>query len=315
MRDCDADLKAYDRKAIALSIPATRELRLRRDRVRGQIKRRLASFGYRQPIGFHSQGSIAMGTIVRDAESGYDIDDGVYFARQALVGPYGGEMSAYAARQLMLEAAYAEYYWDPPEMLKNCIRVYYAKGFHIDIPVYRVTRRGLASSITELASSDWKRSDPRAVTRWFRAANARSASIFNGGQLARIVRYTKAWARARPAWHGRILGGFGITKLVADCYRPSLGRGDRALYETLRAIQARLHIEPRVAHPVLQDEWIGAAYDHAKVRYYRSQLDAALARLAPLPLTRRADDVLAHFGTSSFGQIFLYGARLARRSS
>ncbi len=295
MRDCDADLRAYDRAAVALSAAALRDLRIRRNRIRILIKRRLLGFGFPQPIGFYGQGSVAMGTIVRDPEEGYDIDDGIYFRRRAFTGPNGGEMSAYAARQLVLEAAYAEWFWDPPEPLKNCIRVYYAQGFHIDVPVYRVTPRGLLPPLIELASSNWKPSDPRAVTRWFRIANRRSPGVAANRQLVRIVRYVKAWVRARPAWHGRILGGFGITKLVVDCYRPDVGRDDRALYETLRAIQMRLHTDPLIVHPVLPGEWICPPPENAKVRYLRDQLDGNLARLAPVSGTLSRDATLAYW--------------------
>lgn len=295
MRDCDADLRAYDRAAVALSAAALRDLRIRRNRTRLLIKRRLAASGFPQPIGFYGQGSVAMGTIVRDPEEGYDIDDGVYFRPRAFTGPNGGEMSGYAARQLILEAAYAERFWDPPEMLKNCVRVYYAQGFHIDTPVYRVTPRALASPLIELASSSWKLSDPRAVTRWFRLANRRSPGVSANRQLVRIVRYMKAWVRARSAWHGRILGGFGITALAVACYQRAAGRDDRALYETLRAIQALLHAGALIPHPVLQGEWICPPPNDAKVRYLRDQLDGALARLAPVSGILSWDATLAHW--------------------
>lgn len=295
MRNCHADLRSYDRRWIALSAASMTGLRERRDRIRALIKRRLKSAGHYQPIGFFGQGSVAMGTIVRDPEDGYDIDDGIYFARRALTGPNGGEMSAWAARQHVLDATYAEWFWDPPCPLKNCVRVYYLQGYHIDLPVYRVTPRPLAPPLIELASSIWRPSDPRAVTRWFLRANARSAGFGRNRQLVRLVRYVKAWIRARPAWNGRILGGFGVTRLVVDCYCRSVGRDDQALFDTLRAIQARLHLSLLIAHPVLPGELICPPPYDAKVRYLREQLDAALERLAPVRITRSREEALCHW--------------------
>ncbi len=268
------------------------ELRARRDRIRMLIKRRLRAAGCYQPIGFHGQGSVAMGTIVRDPEDGYDIDDGIYFTRRAFVGPNGGEMSAYAARQMVLDAAYAEWFWYPPELLKNCIRVYYSRGYHIDFPVYRVTPRLLAAPLIELASSIWRPSDPRAVTRWFLRANARSPGFGRNRQLVRIVRYVKAWIRARPAWQDRILGGFGITRLVVDCYCRRGGRDDQALYDTMRAMQARLHASLLIEHPILRGELICPPPKDARVRYFRDHLDVALERLEFVQNTRSRGEAL-----------------------
>ena len=45
-----------------------------------------------------------MHTMVQDADTDYDIDDGVYFRKDRLVGPQGGEMSALAVRQMICDA-------------------------------------------------------------------------------------------------------------------------------------------------------------------------------------------------------------------
>ena len=293
MRNCHADLRLYDQRWIALPASAMAGLRQRRNITRALIKRRLRAADLYQPIGFYGQGSVAMGTIVRDPGDGYDIDDGIYFARRALTGPNGGAWSAREVRDMVLEAAYSERFWAPPRMLKNCVRVYYAQGYHIDIPVYRVTPRPLAPPLIELASASWRPSDPRAVTRWFLRANARSPGEGRNRQLVRIVRYIKAWVRARASWQGLILGGFGITRLAVDCYSRSVGRDDVALYETLRGIQARLHGSLLIPHPVLADELICPPPRNAKARYLRDRLDETLARLAPLPRTRSREEALA----------------------
>ena len=70
------------------------------------------------------------------------------------------------------------------------MRVHYEAGYHVDLPVYR---RVVTSTIFgdlvihyELAaSSGWKRSDARDVSKWYEDARAKSA---DGQQLRRINR-------------------------------------------------------------------------------------------------------------------------------
>src|SRR6516165_8327667 len=92
-----------------------------------------------------------------------------------------------------------------PQRFDNCVRVYYAKGYHVDMPVYRriVYRdaRGDLYYYHELASTDWKRSDARHVNEWFeRENNGKSPDTINGRQLRRIVRQVKKFARSRESW-------------------------------------------------------------------------------------------------------------------
>ena len=174
-----------------------------------------------------------------------------------------------------------------PEVRKNCVRVYYAAGYHVDVPVYRrVTTKDVLGDETyhhELASSDWKRSDARDVTEWFEKQNNRkSPDTDNGRQLRRIVRQIKKFARSRDSWKGQILSGFGITKLVTECFRGDADREDVALYETMKAIRDRLNINLVVAHPVTPNETITNGTDDARARFLRDRLGEAIETLAPL---------------------------------
>ncbi len=281
--NCHTDLQALHARRIAMPANQLEELRAKRDGVRAIIKRRLAQMEERQPLMFRGQGSYAMNTIIRGQDyADYDIDDGIYFARSALTGPFGGELSPLAARQRIWEAAYHERFTDPPEIHKNCVRVFYARGFHVDVPIYRVTGGAFGPSVFELASSRWKTSNPQAVTAWFKTANARSPGIGLNRQLTRTVRYVKAWARSRAAWQFRMLGGFGLTKLVVDCYAPFPDRDDRALLVVLAKMHARLAASTLIPHPVLAGEFICGAERDAPVRFLRSCLDDALTRTRPL---------------------------------
>ena len=61
-------------------------------------------------------------------------------------------------------------------------------------------------------------------------------------QMRRVVRLIKKFARSRDSWKASILSGFGITKLVAECYKPHAGLDDTALYETMEAIRNKKHM-------------------------------------------------------------------------
>ncbi|HYD53551.1 MAG TPA: hypothetical protein VEA99_13030 [Gemmatimonadaceae bacterium] len=165
----------------------------------------------------------------------------------------------------------------------------YNAGYHVDLPVYR---RVVAESVFpfgepeehyELASADWKRSDARNVTEWFEKVNEeKSPDKDNGRQLRRIVRMLKKYARSRSSWENAILSGFGITVLVAECFRGDAAREDVAMYETLKAIKNRLDWNLEVKHPVTPGDTITKGSDDAKARFLRERLKDALGWLKPL---------------------------------
>lgn len=293
--DCHLDMMAYHRAEILLPPSQLDELRTKRNIVRARIKRRLAAMDYYQPIGFRGQGSVAMGTIIREQwYSSYDIDDGIYFSDYALSGPRGGMTSAREARAFVFAAAHDNRYTYSPEMRRHCIRVYYSQGFHIDIPVYRKTY-GPRGVRIDLASTDWRPSDPLAVTRWFKAAAAMSHGFYANRQLTRIVRLVKAWTASRSNWPGRMLSGFGVTKLVVDHYRQHRGRDDRALYDTLAAIYDALERSTQIWHPVIRGETICGPGNDAPARFFRDNLGFYLERLKNIRRARTRADALRYW--------------------
>jgi len=287
MFDCADDILAHHDDKVTLPQSERTEMRSRRDANRDRLKRGLAVAGKPAPREFVSQGSYAMKTMTRHQAKDYDIDDGAYFDKEALVGDRGAAMSALQARQMVRDALDDGSFKTPPEARKNCVRVYYEAGYHVDVPVYRrITTSnawGAESTVHELASSDWKRSDARDVTAWFEAENNRhSPDTDNGRQLRRQVRQIKKFARSRDSWKGQMLSGFGITKLVTECFRGSVTREDIALYETMKAIRNRLASNLVVAHPVTPNEAITNGADDPRARFLRDRLTEALDSLTPL---------------------------------
>ena len=282
MFNCAKDIRAYHKQQVTLPQAEQDSMRDRRNSNRARLRGGLQKADKPEPIEFVTQGSYAMKTMVRDPDNDYDIDDGVYFHKEDLVGARGAELTSRQARQMVRDAVDNGQFEQSPEVRPNCVRVFYKAGYHVDLPVYRrvVTSNIFGEEIHfELAaSSGWKRSDARDVTEWYEEARSNSA---NGTLLRQINRCLKKYARSRVSWRPGILSGFGISVLVVECYRDN-NREDRVLYDTMVAIRNRLQWNLEVAHPVTPGEHITDGVDDAKARSFRDKLTDAIDTLQPL---------------------------------
>ena len=287
MHNCSVDVLSHHDEEVTLPQAKRTNMRDRRDANRNRLTTGLKKIENPAPREFVKQGSYAMKTMVQHPDDDYDIDDGVYFNKDELVGDRGAEMSGLQVRHMIRDALDDGSFSKAPEVRSNCVRAYYSAGYHVDLPAYRrisVTDSwGNESYQYELASSEWKRSDARDVTDWFDQENIRqSPDTTNGRQLRRIVRQLKKYAISRPSWSGQILSGFGITALVAECYRANLNREDTALYDTMLATRNRLKWNLAVKHPVTPNETITKGDDDAKAKFLRDRLTEAITALDPL---------------------------------
>ena len=231
MIDCAKDIRAYHNQEVTLPKTEQDKMRDRRNANRNRLRRGLDKAENPAPSEFVSQGSYAMKTMTRDPDNDYDIDDGVYFRKEDLVGERGAEMTSLQARQMVRDAVDNGKFKRAPEVRSNCVRVYYEAGYHVDLPVYR---RVVTSTIFgdvvhyELAaSSGWKRSNARDVSKWYEEERGKSA---DGQQLRRINRDLKKYRAQSPKLaFGRILSGFGISVLGGRMLPPSRPRGLRSL--------------------------------------------------------------------------------------
>ena len=293
MENCHSDIVAYHDEDVTLPNRERTEMRERRDSNRRRLKQGLERNDEPKPVDYRSQGSYAMRTMVQQPDKDYDVDDGVYFDQEQLKGPRGGERSAAEVREMIHEALNDGSFERPPEKLKHCIRVYYKAGYHVDVPAYRrIVKKdmwGNEETRIELASTDWKISDPLAVTKWFLDANkVKSPNDDNGGQLRRITRLLKAFARSRPSWRERIATGFMITKLVVEKYVANADREDRALYGTMTAIHDRLRWDLEIEHPTVAGEMLTKGPNDGQARFLQEKLGWAIGEL----------DVLLQWGCS-----------------
>ena len=252
-------------------------MRNRRDTNRERLKRGLKNNNEPVANSHQAQDSYATHTMVQDENNDYDIDDGVVFFKEDLVGSQGVDKKALDARKMVCTALNDGSFTTPPAVLKNCVRVMYQQGYHVDVPVYRQLEDGSL----ELASSDWKGSSPNDVTEWYnKAVCDQSPDKSNGRQLRRITKHIKAYKNSRSSWKSKMASGFAISVLVVEYY-VSDDRDDVSLYKTMEAIHNRLKWDLEVSHPV-RSESLTKGADDAQTKFLREKLSEALDHLTPL---------------------------------
>lgn len=271
--DSSKEMGKYHNEKVRLSEDEKDKLRGYRDANLERLRNGLMKNNEPTYIKSISQGSYAMHTINQHPDNDYDIDVGIIFNREDLKGSQGGDKSALAARHMVCDAMQDDRFNTPPEVLKNCVRVYYEEGHHVDMPVYRQFEDEDGDVVQELASSEWEESDPEAITEWYSdAVIEKSPDTANGRQMRRVTRLTKKWARSRNSWN--MPSGFIISVLVDEKYISKEGRDDEALYETLKAIRNRLSRNKQVRNPV-NDDLISSGKEVQLQKMY-DELDRAL---------------------------------------
>jgi hypothetical protein len=278
MFDCANDILAFHDDKTTLPQKERTAMRDRRNANRDRLKGRLAEGSKPTPKEFIKQGSYAMLTMVQDSENDYDIDDGVYFTQASLVVK-GEDMTAEAAKKLVADALQDDRFNYPPKALKNCVRVLYHQGFHVDLPVYRIrTDNGQY----ELACGDaWVISRAADVEEWFYGANKEKSPDVgsNGGQFRRAVRLLKRFARSRTTWKKEIASGFTVTKLAEERFVGDSAREDIALRNCMRSIHSRLLFNLEVKHPVTPGGMLTSGPADPGTTFLREKLGLALKDL------------------------------------
>ncbi len=277
MVDCSKEIIKFYNSAVRLPETARGELRANRKANQDRLKKRTKEQEKPEPNKFVKQGSYAMRTMIQQPDNDYDIDDGSVFLIDDLIGPNGADMTAIKARQMVCDVLQDDRFKKQPEVKNNCVRVYYDAGHHVDIPVYRKVKDDEGNISYELASSDWRESDPEGVTHWFnKAVIDNSPDESNGRQMRRIVCLLKKFARSRPSWN--MPSGFILSKLADEKYSSDSDREDVSLYDTMRLIYERLCNNLEVQHPII-DEKLTNGTDDARTKELRDKLKESLENL------------------------------------
>jgi hypothetical protein len=186
---------------------------------------------------FASQGSIEMDTAINPISVydevlkknlfKYDLDDGIYFIEEE------GENNRKPIQtwhDWVFDAVDNHTNQDSVRKL-TCIRVVFADGHHIDLPIYYKM-----DDVIELAhrTKGWTESDAKAFFEWF--------NELKNPQLARIVRYLKAWKDFREFNNSslKLPSGFELTILASNNYVED-DNDDLAFRDTVRKIDTELN--------------------------------------------------------------------------
>ncbi|MEM7481268.1 MAG: cyclic GMP-AMP synthase DncV-like nucleotidyltransferase [Acidobacteriota bacterium] len=280
MFDCSSEITDFHNAKVRLPKATQDLLRGQRDANRARVRAGLKAAEKPKPERFVPQGSHAMYTINQQPENDYDIDEGVVFLKADLKGLQGGDLCPLEARKRVCDAVTDPAFSQQPEVRKNCVRIYYSAGHHVDMPVYRQFEDGSGKTSTELASSEWKISDPEAVTRWFnQAVKAKSPDETNGRQMRRVVRQLKYLCKSRSSWN--MPSGFVLSVLVNETYVARAGRDDQAFRDTIRTIHSRLHLSLVVRHPVVAEDLTKTSADASMIEL-RGRLGEMLEHLEVL---------------------------------
>lgn len=199
---------------------------------------------------FREQGSYKMFTIVNpipkeeEDEEGnlkkmypYDLDDGVVFVDKE---ENREKISTY---HNWIYNAVKDHTTKGAERKNTCIRVLYADGHHIDLPIYFEVKD--SNSNPELAhkSEGWVESNPKEFYEWF---NDEAQKDY---QLRRIVRYLKAWRdKQNDSYSTKMPSGLVLTILATNHFS-SDERDDVAFRDTLQAIKDELDKEHKCERP------------------------------------------------------------------
>ena len=215
-----------------IALPKTKkdELRISRNAIRKDIETYFEKNRDKHTVKFKGQGSFSMNTTILPDSGEYDVDDGVYIFGKEEDKPLVATAHSWIVKAVENRTG--------QNTIDNntCVRVQYAKNYHVDLPIYYKTTDSTneyfydSVDVPELAhkSKGWIESDPYAFKLWF------DEKAKDKNQLKRIVRYLKAWTDNKR--HLNLPNGMIFTILAVNNY-VAKDRDDEAFLETLKAIQ------------------------------------------------------------------------------
>lgn len=279
MYDSNKYIKEFHDKQVSLTEAQRSLMRNRRNSNEKRVVKGLENNEKPKHEEFVAQGSYAMHTMVQSIENDYDIDDGIIFDKEELIGYKGAEISALETRKMICDAVDDNSFKKDPKVLKNCVRIFYNDGTHVDMPAYR----RLADGTLELASSDWKGSSPSEVTTWFNEAVIdKSPDVKNGRQMRRITKLLKAFMKSRLSWGDLMISGFALSVLVNESYSSNTDSDCISLYNTMVDINNRLNLNKIIYHPSRISETLTKTSHDASVVFFNKKLKKAIDDLVVL---------------------------------
>lgn len=242
---------------VSLSSEQKAELRKSRNAVRKKIRKRFKeNHGGLSPK-FHGQGSFMMNAIIEPLDGEFDVDDGIYF--EVASEP---TQSVNTFHRWIYDAVDGHTNQAPVDK-QTCVRLIYAKHYHLDLPIYYIVK-GQTPYLAHKGKG-WIESDPREFIHWF------NDQADEEGQFKRIVRYLKAWSDYRK---GDLPSGMIFSILAANniCFDE---RDDVALHQTLVNIRCSLQANFACYRPTTPaNEDLLADYSKTKKEYFLDRLSS-----------------------------------------
>lgn len=280
MKDCSKDILKYHDEKVTLPPSVQDSLRGNRNANRDRLKRGLEKNGHPKPFRFIIQGSYAMKTMKQHPDKDYDIDDGAAFDTDNLKNSKGESLTPRQAKERVKDALIAGGgLSSDPVIKRNCVRVDYADGHHVDIPVFRLSKTFWGSERREFASGDeWKDSDPGEITDWFKSIEKNTSKKEESEpQLRRLVRMMKMYACNNLGKDA--LSGLILTVLSAEQHTAHNSREDSAFRELLKSIRTRLGYNRKVYNPANGSEELTRERDSTKIDKLIEKIDSSLKTL------------------------------------
>ena len=260
---------------ITLTTAKSNSLRTSRNALRDVIKTWFSDNSKNSPH-FCWQGSFAMKSTVNPLNgSEYDIDDGVYLSGYSTLD--SSEWPATSTVHNWVKNAVTGQTKADPVNKDTCIRVIYASGYHVDLPIYIKKDNSIYLAHK---SKGWTISDPKAFREWFV-----TKVNDNGEQLRRLVKYLKAWKDYKDV----SLKGIEITILVSNNFCVYEGHDEKSLRDTVQAIITSLNDSFTCYKPVAPYENLFDGISESKkntiinsLTALKNALDKAISEKDPL---------------------------------
>ncbi len=199
---------------------------------------------------FFLQGSYALKTMVRPlGKEDYDLDDGVYLKH---TDDDISKPTPATASNWIIEAV-KNHTKKAPENKKNCVRVVYADGYHIDLPLYR-NIRGIIYLGT-LEGNKWVPSDAKKFNNFF------LERIKKTEQMRSCIKYLKAW----KDFISCDLKGIHITVLVGMKHIEVESRDDISLVKTIEQIIEYMKDKKAIYNPIDKNENLIEDWNNSKL--------------------------------------------------
>lgn len=280
MKDCSEDILNFHDQKVTLPKPVQDVLRGNRNANRDRLKRGLERNEHPKPSKFIIQGSYAMKTMKQSSKKDYDIDDGAAFEADNLTNIRGEPLTPRQAKDRVRDALIAGGgLSEDPVVKRNCVRVDYADGHHVDIPVFRISKTLWGTEKREFASGeDWKDSDPTGITDWFQKTEKNTHKDGeNEPQLRRLVRLLKMYAV--NSLEKDALNGLLLTVLAAELHLVHISREDDAFRTLLERVRTRLGCNRKVYNPADSSEELTRERDSSKIDKLIEKIDNSLDTL------------------------------------